>query len=708
LSFSTKNARAVVPGVLLVTWFVAAGCSDEDSTGSLIIEIAATDDETCEVETEDPPQNFACALITVCERVPGESTCTERPVLPCASAEECTAADVSQVGMGPVGNSALVPVDASNDFSFIVQLDEEEVENPNLDSRYLEISTELYDEAGNPLYRAIRTGVPASEFFSQAIAMRAYPFARSACAGPSRDDSLIERRMRDRAFHQAVRLPNGDVLIFGGVRGEAPIDDLGVMSVGSLPQPVVEIYRAQEDRVDVVENTFARVLFSATLLTEDPDAEQYRIYIAGGFNELGTLLRYDVNQNQSQNFYGTPLLIGENATPEPDVILVYDRETNSIEQEIADMETHGAVVADTEPGMTFFPVAGGVTDAALSMGPGTGQWTFVRTNRWISIEAGEEDPSAMRSMGNADRFGHSITLLPELGQAFVWGGNINTTDGTALESTAGQVYRPGGTPPLAIDASSPGSGAPAPTAFHTATSLGGSEVMLIGGLKTGCIGSTAPCGQNGVTTFPADSPVVRLTVGAPGITGVFAYTAQPFDNSVFHVATPLDDGSILMTGGASCTVSGTTGCARRTLYTETDRVYLVTFDDGAVNEPDDDIPDNLLTGRFAHQVTRLDVCPPGTTDCRDPRYLVTGGFRRATDGSIEAIRVAEVILKQRTGSRGPLEFDENCVLEGGDAGVIDSGVPDTGPRDTGVVDTGTAMDSAAGDAVASDAAMDGG
>ncbi len=701
---SKRQHPSVFAVGLFLTAAPLAGCSGDVATGSLLIEIAATD-PMCEAETADPPPNFACALITVCERAPGDTECVARAVVPCDPEAGCTAADVSEAGMGPLGTSALVAVDASNDFSFIVQLDDPETEQPTLDGRFLEIVTELYDDSGMPVYRGIRTGVPAAEFFSAPVSMRAYPFAQTACAGPNLSGA-IERRMRDRAFHQAVRLPNGDVLIFGGVRGEAAIDDLGPMSVGSPPQPVVEIYRAQEDRIEVVENTFSRVLFSATLLTEDPDATQFQIYVSGGFNELGTLLRYDVNQNQSQNYYGTPLLIGENATPEPDVIITYDRATNSIEQMVVDMdEPHGAVVADSLAGMTFFPVTGGVTDAVLSSGPGTGQWTFVRTNRWISSAAKMEDASmAVRSTNNADRFGHSVTLLPELGQAFVWGGNMNTNDGAILDSTAGQIFRQGGgTADVAANTGLPS------TAFHTATALAASEVMLIGGLKVGCIGGTAPCGQNGITTFPPDSPVLRLTLSASGVDSVLPYTAQPFDNSVFHTATALDRDSLLMVGGASCTRGGTTGCTPRTLFTETDRIFTVDRDRGAYNDPDDDLPPALLAGRFGHRVTRLDVCPAGALDCSDPRFLVTGGFRRATDTTIEAIRVAEVILKQRTSSRGPLAFGEGCVLETTDAGILDSGTPDTGARDTGTppVDTGVATD-ASTDAPATDAVVDGG
>jgi hypothetical protein len=305
----------------------------------------------------------------------------------------------------------------------------------------------------------------------------------------------------------------------------------------------------------------------------------------------------------------------------------------------------------------------------------------------------------MRSTGNADRFGHSVTLLPGNGQAFVWGGTIATSTGEALEMTAGQLIQPGGT-------ITPVSGvSPRPTAFHTATALGAAEVMIIGGLRTSCIGTLAPCGQNGVTVLPADSPVVRLTVRADGSTDAFAFGSQPFSNSIFHTATRIDEDTLLMTGGSECTVTPT-GCEVNTSLTETNRIFAVDISRGAYNDADDEIPAGLLQGRFGHQVTRLDVCPEGTIDCSDPRYLVTGGFVRVPEPAvaIEATRVGEVILMSR-GSVGVLEFDEACNFDVGDAGMTDAGA-DSRVRDS-AVDTAVVADTGSPDA-ATDAAGDGG
>jgi len=678
----------------------AFGCSDEPQVGAMIIEVAS-EVPSCAPETETPApvMAFACALVSICEREPGSPTCTGVPAV--------TAEQYGQAGMGPLGNSVLVPINASGDFDFQMQLHGEGVEDPGFERRFLEVTTELYDASGAAVYRGIRTGVRVEEFFAAPLHMRVYPFARTACAGPNPEGGL-ERRLKDRAFHAATRLPNGDVLIYGGVRGEAAINDLGTSSVGAPPQPVVELYRVQEDRiVEVGGESFSRVLFGSVVLTEDPDAEQFRVYVSGGFTELGTLLRFDVNQNRPENFYGTPLLVGENATAEPDVILTYDRAENTLTVTEVDPEAFGAVAADDDPNMPHLPVVGGVTDSALGMGM---PWSFVSNNRWISRADGREDMSGttMRSAGNTERFGHSTTLLPS-GQAFVWGGNMTTTDGSALETTAGQIIRQTG---MTTDATSPGMGAPAPTAFHTATPIGMSEVLLIGGLQTSCLGTIAPCGQNGITVFPAVNPVVRLRVAPTGITDVFPYAAQPFDNSIFHAATRLDDDSLMMTGGSECNVPAmsTTGCALLSSLTETSRIFTVNRDRGAFNDPDDDLPDTLLQGRFGHRVTRLDSCPAGATDCSDPRYLVTGGFVRLVGGAAEAIeatRVAEVILKQRTGAYGTLSFDENCVLSGAPDGGTDAAL-DTSPPDTGSPDTLPMMDSGMGDGGPTDGAVDGG
>jgi hypothetical protein len=618
-------------------WAVSAGvlpfgCNGAPDTDARITMVFASENAACVPDTDfffSPPP--ACALVSVCERAPGSPTCEP----------------VTFLGMrgSILDDAAFVRVDASGRIALEIQ-----VAGDDVDGTRLEVTTELYDASGVPTHRAIRTDVPANQLLGETLEMRFYPLTATACARGS--DSSPEARFRDRAFHAATRLANGDVLIYGGVRGEAPIDNLGPMSVGIRSQPIVEIYRAEEDRVEAVDGTFSRVLFAPVLLTDDPDATVHRIYVAGGLDELGTLLRFDVNQIRPENFYGAPLLVGEDARAEGDVILSYDTRTNAISVEPVGLDARGAVAWDAAAG-ELVPVVGGVIDSEL----GTSPHEFSRVNAWIDVDLEAETTGG--STGNADRFGHSVTLLGD-GSAFVWGGNLGTSDELGLESTAGQLIARTN---AATDV--PGNDATLfPTAFHTATRFGASEVLIAGGLRTNCLGTLVPCGQNGVTPFPADEPLTRIRVTSGGIAEVFAYPDQPFQNSIWHTMTTVDDETALMIGGSSCTVSGTSGCDPGSSLSDTDRIFGVTPARGAFNDVDDDLPDALLQGRFGHQVTRLDVCPRGASDCDDPRFLVTGGLSRndfPIAAAVQAIRVAEVISMSR-GAHGSLDFDDQCVL----------------------------------------------
>ena len=96
-------------------------------------------------------------------------------------------------------------------------------------------------------------------------------------------------------------------------------------------------------------------------------------------------------------------------------------------------------------------------------------------------------------------------------------------------------------------------------------------------------------------------------------------------------------------------------------FTDTDQVLAVTVDGDASTNA---LPSELITGRFGHQVTRLDVCPADATDCSDPRYLVTGGLTRF-ESTLVAQRVAEIIYASGSSRWGDLMFDEECVLPEG-------------------------------------------
>jgi len=685
---------------------LVAGCSEDERAGNMTIEIAQSEQPSCRDETATAPA-FQCALVSVCEREPGSATCT--PVV------VTTGGDVSADGGGLLGASALTKITGANGFDMQLQLHGEDDENPVLDATHLEITTVLYagtDVEGVivPTHQAIRTGITPAEFLSEPIRIRAYKFGASSCAGPNATGTTADtRRFVERAFHETTRLPNGDVLIYGGIKEGASPTDLN--GIGAELQPVIEVYRAQEGRIEKLSGSFARVFFAGSLLTTDPSDDVYRIYVSGGFSASASPMGFDSTQVSGNNYYGSPVVLTAGATAEPDVILSYDRGTGVVTTApVESEELLGAVAAHDVPGTAMIPVVAGATVAPA---PGSSPWTFATPNLWIDRAAAREATgvAGVRSTGNTGRFGHTTTLLGDLNdRAFVWGGNISTASSADVTNLAGQLFASSGT---AMTVNAPGDmvgGTFEPVAFHSATRLGANDVIIIGGMQTACVSGDG-CVNKGVTANPSRRPVTRFGINATGIGVSTEIPACSYEPTIFHSAIPMDDTALLLTGGSTCSIgAGSTGTACRpgTLFQESASILQVTLS-GAGNAPNDALPDSLLQGRFAHQVTPLNTCPAGATDCDDPRYLVTGGMHRVQSGTtvtLEALAHGEVIFAKRAADWGPLNVDENCVLQTPDGG-IDSGTPDSGTFDSScIVDSGTppVMDSATD--AATDAAMD--
>jgi len=603
----------------------ALGCGGDDATtpSGLVVSVrAATPGPRAECET-NPESDFdpaiICALISICERADGAEDCQRLEGLP---------PDLFVVtGTGP--------------FEFEIPWDGLV---STTDATY-EITTVLYDQDGRPRYEALRTNLAATEL-TGAVRTRAYLYETSSCAGPNLEaETFFHRLPRERAFHEATRLPNGDVLIYGGIRGSLDASSVALSSVAATPQTYVEVYRADEDRLEVLDGVFSRVLFASVLLTTDPAADVYRIYVSGGFDAAGGLLRFDESQDSEGNFYGLPLMPGENAEPQDDTILVYDRAAGTITVESAARATAGAIPSAPTNEDGLAPVIGGVIGA-----PFDDPWSFVRDNNWIDTALGTSAADA-HSIGNADRFGHTVGLLPS-GDALVWGGNIATESALDLEATAGQVVSAAGAVTDLAYAN--------PVAFHTMTPDGAGGFLVVGGQSTACLVDVAPCGDRGVAYD------VR-GISRIGFDIMDALEVTPVDDtryraSYLHHALALPSGATLVTGGATCGAPPDGGtCLVGLGLTDSDQLLTV----GPLGDVDTDgLPARLLSGRFGHRVTRLDVCPEGALDCDDPRYLVTGGMTRF-ESTLVSLRVAEVIYVS-TGSRWlDLDIDTSCEIPAG-------------------------------------------
>lgn len=541
--------------------------------------------------------------------------------------------------------------------------------------------------------RQIARGVADRVTFGKPVRVRMYRFDSVSCAGPRRAGDGVELAA-PRALHAAIALPNGDVLLFGGVTGSAdPSPGPGAAGLtswqGAAIQPIVEVYDASHERIVRLDETFARVLFAAALLPPAPENESegpYVVRVVGGFTAPQFAVRFDASQGRT--YLNAPLLPTVDATAEPDADLVYHPDTLRLEVRMASSAGNPLAGANAmvtpepgAPGAVVLGLAGGFEEDPVANWPpgGVANQPRVQDDYWFLTHEGGEaaDPQNLA----APRFGHTVTRVAGAGSgaALVWGGNVHEVDPAEVQATAGELLR---TSPPSVPVEGGGvSTLPHPSALHTATALGPETVLLAGGLRVGCAGPT--CTGRG---FSLDYTEPTLAVLAWQGSG---FLPAPVDNAHFtpailHTATSIGAGErrpAVLVGGA--VVSGTSR-----LRPSDQIVWVGNTDVGRYGTRQlGNIPvDGLIHPRWGHAVAPL----PGD------RLLVTGGLRFGEDGKIEAMAEAEVV------SYGPPPAADPCagVVDGGaggfDAGAFDAGAP---------VDSGSPPSDAAGDAGGGDAGV---
>jgi hypothetical protein len=637
---------------------VLAACGSEPPTAGFEVELALSPEAGAQcgsgVETLTNVVG-GCLELEVCVRDDGATTC--EPV-------RLTASQDYMVEPG----SIFLPIQTNKLFSLAAELGTGE--------KNLELRAVAYDASGNPVAEGRRFGVLRSEFEGDSpVRLRLYRYGRASCAGGQvgRENTTAVAR----ALHAATLLPNGDVLVYGGVRDRAAARPMGMDWEGAPLQRQVEVYHADEERFEVLEGEVARIMFAPVLLTTDAAAPYYDIYLAGGFTVIstGSVVRFD--DLQSSTVYGAPVLPADGIEVVPDQILRYHPAERRVEVIAVDepLPMAGASVADAPPGADVVPILLGA-----SMPRQSDEWVFATATHWLTRSAGTTSDSVLT---NAERYGGTITLLAS-GNAFIWGGNIAQASPTEIEMTAGQIVTPGRT-----QAGVPGGGTtvgvPDPVVFHTATRLGaGDDVLVAGGLRVGCAADMTCLGGQGVTTMFAPSPLTLFHVSGMGVASTESISPGAYTPSVFHHATRLPDGSALLTGGA----------IRDGRLVSTNQAVRVTTT--GVTPPTPAFMGALKFPRWGHQVTRLDSCPPGAAGCTDARYLVTGGFASAGDAvtpRFEAIGEAEILYLRDASEQPSVTFEPGTcsVISSTDGGaIVDGGGTDGGS--TMSVDAGVPAD----------------
>jgi hypothetical protein len=522
------------------------------------------------------------------------------------------------------------------------------------------------------------------------LLLRLYRYDAVSCAGP-RAEGADDTLPLPRGFHALTRLGNGDILVYGGVTGsEVSTPEPGATGVLGWPgvglEGRVEVYRPSEERfLSVSGDPFHRVLFSSTLV-DGPSNGAQRIRVYGGLTAAaGTaVLRFDHTQGRSA--LSAPVLPHPSAEVAGAVDLVYDPASRSLRVE--DVRAGMFAIPKTAASALAPPRAGSTGAQALGLASTGGmpaKIEFAAAGAPILSSAQLNWNTPMRGEPNlpladgsyitlgtdgaaigggmmlSGRFGHTATGVDAVspGATLVWGGNVYDANPATRDSRTGEIILAGsGTSAVGGGGVT---GLPPSTAFHTATALADSTVLLAGGAIVGCV-TMLECPAPPLTTLRADPPlaILRYTGGTPSfvqdpITG----TAEP---TIFHAAAAAHDDPDAP--GAEPLAAFVTGGAGALLVPSSQLVQVVRGPTGWVaTQP---FPDARLgQARFGHAAVQLS----------ERRLLVTGGLV-VGGGVVEAIGTAEVIAWD------PEAFWNPCPArpEAGGAPIFPDATTDAGPR----------------------------
>jgi hypothetical protein len=619
-----------LPAPALATVFLSfAACAitacSGGSSARLEIEIApspepdGTDDGACDAITASLPPAIDCVTVTVCRRT---ATGCE-PVRVLRPEDEHGSATATEIRFSS---------DTEPTIRFDVALAANELHTLELRAY----------AAGEPYARGVVERVTTG---TATLRVRLEPYARWACAGPV--DAAVAPAAR--ALHAAVALPNGEVMLLGGVSGES----VAATSVteGAPLERTIEIYDSAAARFVAVAATdtdgqpgFGAV-FHRAFFVDEADGGRFVVRVVGGFStrDAAPGARFDSIQGLTQ--FSSPLLPGARADVRDSVDIVYDPATRTAE------------IRSIEPGR--FPRAGfdavsepdatGIGIVALGLRTSGGMDARpvpLLAGTWYTLSASGM-AGATSMMLATPRFGASASSLGG-GAALIWGGNVSEPDAASVSAHAGEIL---GGPVSGRSILGGAEGMPSPTAFHTATPIRGG-ILLAGGLEIAPIAGLS----GGISTTTAITPLSVVRADATrGVVGeAIAFEASLWPTPILHAATAMPDGSVILIGGAL----RMPGVPSESQLWASRAAIRVREDDGVYTVQA--LPP-LIVPRWGAAAAPL----PGD------RVLVTGGFVR--EGSTLRAHSSGEVLR--------LDPPPSRISSCGTVAEVDAGAGDAGRRD---------------------------
>jgi hypothetical protein len=374
---------------------------------------------------------------------------------------------------------------------------------------------------------------------------------------PSRDFRCVDARLgQARAFHSATPLPNGQVLIVGGL----------VASPSDAAQEVVQnnafFVTSSIELYDPADGSFTpladpgitgRAFHSATLLGQGPP---YQILLIGGVasaDPTGQMPQLEPNTGAAQDAARfAPEIPGLVPTPLPTIaappeLLVFDPSTKTLTLGTPVPRIPPGAFHGTAPLSDGVAVAGGMNWGAMGT-PDLSQANLLYATSGTQVHAAQL---------STQRIGTTLSLLGG-DQALVWGGELTATDLVGKPTPPGDLITGLSSPaPMALSLMP---GTQPRTLFHTATTFSvgamSASVLVTGGflLQSGSVAIQPPPGSSSLFVLTTSGQTVT-----PAPVGLDGYVADPTCNDPnryrpagYESALALAgrDGEVLVGGGS--------------------------------------------------------------------------------------------------------------------------------------------------------------
>ena len=390
-----------------------------------------------------------------------------------------------------------------------------------------------------------------------------------------------------RAFHTATPLPNGEVLIIGGLTAEPPSGATGGDKLWATD--LVEVY---DPRTGLFNKAAAglsagRAMHEVVLLTRSGQGPYDLLLVGGVSSAPGSTAPVAAMGGPMPVFPTT------GTSTAPTVLLRYYPWTSP--PQVQEMSGSPQLKYRVLP--TLATTSSGET-AIIGGAQGQGSGTVYTVDDFELLPtAGSTTHSGTYPLIRG-RVGAVAAPLSTT-QLLLFGGNVKSA-ATSLVQEAAETLTLGSAPKAALTSVEAAALAlVSPVAHATLSPYGKGQLLLAGGL-------TVEAGK--ATTVKAAKTLLRLSLVASKLR-VSEITAGSFAGVAYHRATPLPGGDLLITGGMPSTCSAGAPCGSSAAYN------FHTATEGLRTEP------AMAWPRMGHRATRMS----------DGAVLISGGLHH--DGS---------------------------------------------------------------------------